>query len=139
MPDMFIIIAILLLSIIAVVCLLAAFIGGIWKASFVAVPAGAVAITLGVWFSQASDAREWTTTAVYPLQQITMENGSMIQVFIVGSHVYNATDRWGKIFQEGTSVRRLEGEPVTNGVRFWIATGPKFETIVPNEGNQDAS
>jgi len=139
MPDIFIIVAITILSVIALVCLLAACIEGMWKAALGAAASGVVAISLGVWLNQANDAREWTTTGVCPLQEIDVTDGSKIQVFIVGSRVYNATDRWGKIFQEGTWVRRLEGEPVTYGVRFWTSRRPKFETVAPNEGNQDVN
>ncbi len=134
MPDLFI-----LFGIVILVVLMAIAVGGALSDRepgllIMALLLGAMAFGLGKWWHWAAQARTWETTAVYLIQDIAAPDGTTIQVFIVDTTIYNATRRWGRVFHEGTWVRRVESiTKKGRGVSFWLGGGHRFEIIAPNE------
>lgn len=140
MPDLFILLLIIVLLIIAFAAIYV-FIEGSGELFQLAgcLVCVVLALGLGKWWHWSLDDREWTTTAVYPIQNIDAPDGSHIQVFIVGSRIYSATLRWGKVFGDETLVRRIDCIPKRRGVSFWLTGGHKFEIVVPDEGSKDGT
>ncbi len=137
MPDLFILLAIVVLVIIGIVAICAFFEDAESGAGIGFLVCLVLAVGSAKWWHWSLDVREWTTTAVYPIQNIDTPDGSQIQVFIVDSTIHNATQRWGKVLAEGTWVRRVDCQTKTRGVRHWLTGGYKFEIIAPNEGSEN--
>jgi len=134
MPDLFILFGIIILAIIMVVAFVSAMTEREGGLLVVALIVGLSAFGLGKWWHWAAQAKTWEITALYPIQDITAPDGTTIQVFIVDTTIHNATRRWGRVFHEGTWVRRVESVTTkSRGVSFWLGSGYRFEIIAPNE------